>query len=286
MTVAGRDCTQREGLPDAAGGRLDGILAGPILNEVVSSVRFAPRDANAVDGLRLRQIEDDPLRMQRIAFGGEVLSEIGIALPESVEVAIGEARESGVFRPVIAGETAAGKRISVGVAQAFGGHGSAREITPAGGIAAVPTIAPCSFRIPVPGFDRQFGILAERHWLPAGRLRNLQRVRKQIFVDSLGGNAINAGTQSFTGHKVIGGVRDVNGNGLSGGEKSEDRDDGDNESRNFHANASRGPKQSAGIKTIQLYGFCGSWTSSFLGCAEKSSRSPRSKWADRCLLLE
>ena len=62
------DGTLRKCLPDAACGRFDGIVAGPILDDVVRGIGLAPRDANAVNGLRLRQIEHDPLRMQGRRF--------------------------------------------------------------------------------------------------------------------------------------------------------------------------------------------------------------------------
>ena len=112
----------------------------------------------------------------------------------------------------------------------------------------------------MPGFYRQFSVLTIRHRLPAGGERCLKRGWKQIFVDGLGGNAVNARSQSFTGDKVVGGVRDVHGDGLRRGERTEDRDDGEKGDRNFHANASR---SETGIKTIQLYGLWASRTSSF-----------------------
>src|SRR5208337_4325861 len=41
------------------------------------------------------------------------------------------------------------------------------------------------------------------------------------------------------GDKVVGGMRDIYGDGLRSGEETENGDDGKNGSRNFHANASR-----------------------------------------------
>src|SRR5260370_32972588 len=107
------DSALRKCLQDAAGRRFDGIVAGPILDDVVRSVRLAPRDANTVDGLRLRQIEQDPLRMKAVAFAGEMLGEIRIALPESVEVTVGEAGETRAFRTRRCGETPARERVSL-----------------------------------------------------------------------------------------------------------------------------------------------------------------------------
>jgi len=53
--------------------------------------------------------------MKRVHFSGEMLSEIWIALPERIEIAVREAREAGILGAVVAGKTAAAKRVSVGV---------------------------------------------------------------------------------------------------------------------------------------------------------------------------
>src|ERR1700733_2878093 len=188
MTVPGRDRTLRERLPRAARGEFDGIVTGPILHEVMSCVGVAPGDADCVNGLRLRQVENNPLGMQRVAFSSEMLGEIRVALPESVEVAVGEARKTGVAGAIVAGEAAAWKRVSVGVAQALSGSGRAGEVA----LAAAAFVAPRALRIPVPRFNGELCVLPKRNRLPARCLRNLQRFRKQIFVDGLGGNAIDA----------------------------------------------------------------------------------------------
>src|ERR1700691_252227 len=171
---AGADVTLRKGLPDAASRRSDGIISGPILGDVAGRKRFSPRDASAVDGLRLREIEDDPLRMQRITFAGEMFGEIRVALPESVGVAVRQSREAGVVGSVVAGETSTGQCVSIRVAQSFGGNRGASEIALAIRIAAVAAVAPLPFQIPMPRFDSELSVLAKRDWLPTRRKRHLQ----------------------------------------------------------------------------------------------------------------
>src|SRR5579863_4418176 len=79
----------RKRLPNSARWSLHGIVAGPVLHDVVPGVRLGPRDADAVNLLSLRQVHDHPLRMQGIALAGETLGEIRIALPERIGIAIG-----------------------------------------------------------------------------------------------------------------------------------------------------------------------------------------------------
>src|SRR5271170_6242960 len=61
-SFAGNDTSLQESLPDTMRRRFDGIVPRPILDGIARRERLAPSDANAVDGLRLRHIEDDPLR--------------------------------------------------------------------------------------------------------------------------------------------------------------------------------------------------------------------------------
>src|SRR5580693_5500369 len=108
MTPASADATLRKRLPDAASRQSDGIISRPILDDIAGRIRLSPRDANAIDGLRLRHIEDDPLRMQGITFASETLGEIRVALPEGAEVAVCQSRKAGVVSAVVAGESATG----------------------------------------------------------------------------------------------------------------------------------------------------------------------------------
>src|SRR6185312_16646358 len=54
----------------------------PILNFILPRARFAPVDADRVYVVILAQINNDPLRMQRVVFVRESLRQVGIALPE------------------------------------------------------------------------------------------------------------------------------------------------------------------------------------------------------------
>src|SRR5271165_2037487 len=100
VALARYDRALREGLPDAASRQFNGIVSSPILDDVMRRVGLAPVDANAVDRLRLSQIEDNPLGMEGVTLAGELLGEIGIALPERAEVTVRETGEAGVFRAV------------------------------------------------------------------------------------------------------------------------------------------------------------------------------------------
>src|ERR1035438_3975991 len=151
-------------LPGSARHGLDGIFARPVLDHIVPGIWFSPRDANAVHLLNLCQVQHHPLRMQRVALTGEVLREIRIALPESVEIAIGQPRESYVVGTVIARSPAPRQSIPVRIANHFRGSRRAGEISSATSVAPV---APGALRIPVPRLDGEFGVLTVRHRLPA-----------------------------------------------------------------------------------------------------------------------
>src|ERR1700691_798945 len=102
-----------------------------------------------------------------------MLSEIRIALPESVQISVGEAGKSRVVGAIVTSEAATRKLVAVRVAKALGGHGRAYEIALAGVIASVTPVTPCPLWIPVPRFYGQLGILAEGHRLPSRRQRPL-----------------------------------------------------------------------------------------------------------------
>src|ERR1700733_11093382 len=141
---------------------LSRIFSGPVLDHKFLGVGRAPRDANAVDLLYLREIHHHPLRMQFVILAGEVLRQIGIALPESLLIAIGHAREADIVCAVVAGEAAPRQTVPVGVANGFRGSGRPGEIS------AASRIAPRALRIPVPGFHGKLGVLTKSYWLPAG----------------------------------------------------------------------------------------------------------------------
>src|SRR6202041_1515078 len=60
---------------------IEGALAHPILHLIGRSIRARPRDADRIYRRFGHQIYDYPLRVQSIAFAGELAGEIGIALP-------------------------------------------------------------------------------------------------------------------------------------------------------------------------------------------------------------
>ena len=55
------DNTLRQGDPGAAGGEVERIETGPVLEDVVSCVGFAPGDLEGIDKLFARKVEDHPL---------------------------------------------------------------------------------------------------------------------------------------------------------------------------------------------------------------------------------
>ena len=187
-------------LPNSACRPMYRVFSGPILHDIAPGIRLAPRNANAVHHLRLRQVHHHPLRMQRVALAGEALREIGIALPETVSIAVGQAGKANVLRAVVAGKTAAGQPVSIGVAYRLRRSGRTGEVPFSAGI------APRSARIPMPCFDSQFRVLPIGYSLPAGGKRFLERGLQQIFVNGFRRNPIHARAESLFGHKVIGRV--------------------------------------------------------------------------------
>ena len=71
-TFAVGDGAAGEGLPNAGGGFANAVFAGEILDDEIGGVRFGPVDANGGNFARLGKIENDPLRMERIGFAGEM----------------------------------------------------------------------------------------------------------------------------------------------------------------------------------------------------------------------
>src|SRR5256886_1445320 len=61
----------RKGDPRASGWFAHGVEARPILNEVAPRVRVCPIDANSIDVLKGRQVDNDPLRMQTVVLTSE-----------------------------------------------------------------------------------------------------------------------------------------------------------------------------------------------------------------------
>src|SRR5580692_12810845 len=187
----------RKRLPHAFGLSLDGIVACPILHNVMSRVWVRPCDANAVHHLILREVKNHPLLMQRITFSGEALGEVRTALPISVQIAIRKSRETSVPGSVIACGPAMRQRISVGVANGLGRRCRTCEVTLSTGI------APRSLRIPVPSLHRKFSILAIGHRLPPRSKHFVERGLKQIMVDCCGRNTIHSRTQGLIWREAV-----------------------------------------------------------------------------------
>src|SRR5205814_4029478 len=61
----------RKGDPRASGWLAHGVEARPILNELAPRVRVCPIDANSIDVLKGRQVDNDPLRMQTVVLTGK-----------------------------------------------------------------------------------------------------------------------------------------------------------------------------------------------------------------------
>src|SRR5580692_9509517 len=93
------------------------------------------------------------------------------------------------------------QRITVGVADQFcAGRCAADEV-------ALPCrVAPGPLRIPMPGFDVQFGVLAVGHGLPAGGENLFDGVVHEEFVGGSVGETIDAGTQGFGWFDGVGGM--------------------------------------------------------------------------------
>ena len=67
----------------------------------------------------------------------------------------------------------------------------------------------------MPCFDGKFGVLAIGNRLPTGSQRFLERRLQQIFIDRLYRDAVDSCTQRFLRNKMVGGMRDVDGDGLT-----------------------------------------------------------------------
>ena len=189
----------------------------PVLHHEFSGIGFGPCNADAVDGLCLRQVNDYPLRMQSIAFPGKALREIGIALPIAALIAIRHAREASVGSAIVTRKAAMWQRISIGITDGITRDCRSSEIS------LFARLTPCALRIPVPGLNGEFGILAVRDGLPAGSQSTAQIRLDQVVVDGFCRNAIDSGAERFVWAKAIRGVfrSDIDVDGLGGGENAE-----------------------------------------------------------------
>ena len=187
-------------MPGAAGWGVDGILAGPILDEILRGEGSGPVDAHGVDFRGRGEVKDDPLRVGGLGLVREALGEVGITFPVGVGIAVGEARVSGVAGAVVAREAAMRKAVAVRKMDGL------VQIRGTGEVALAFRIAPGALRVPVPGFDEEFGVLAVTDSLPSGG-EDLAEVRlAEEWVEGLGGEAVDARAEGLRGREAIGGV--------------------------------------------------------------------------------
>src|SRR5271157_1589206 len=203
-TLAFGDVAERKRLPRAFGRAvIEGLeLASPELYRVAFGVMVRPCDADRIDVNLAAQVNNDPLRMQRVVFAGESLGQVRIALPVGLGISIGEPRPS---IAVAAAETAMGQGRRPRAVNHFGGVvGVADEVA-----FLFVGIAPLPCRIPVPGLDHKLGVLAISHGLPS-RAKDFfqQRVLEQM-VGSTGAQAVNRRAQRANGAERVHHVRRI-----------------------------------------------------------------------------
>src|SRR5205085_7261216 len=127
----------------------------PVLHFVVARIRLCPCNANGGDNLRLGQFDRDPLRMHAVFFAGEWFRQIRIALPVGVEVSVIQPRIAIELRPAVAGYTPMRQGVSVGMTDRFLCRPRVTDE-----ISVPGRIAPPPLRIPMPGLNEEFRILA------------------------------------------------------------------------------------------------------------------------------
>src|SRR5262245_5337140 len=98
--------------PCPLGGRLDGLLACPVLHALPLRIGLCPGDSNGIDRQGICEIDDYPLRMKRVVLAREGLREIRITFPVRIQISIRQARVTTVLAAFIAGEAAMWQGIS------------------------------------------------------------------------------------------------------------------------------------------------------------------------------
>src|SRR2546428_3091249 len=129
-------------------GLLNGIFARPVLHEIMPRKELSPSDADRIDRMTRCQIDDNPLRILRVIFSGECLTQIRIAFPLRVCAAVRYARESVLIGAIVAGETTMRQKISERVPDKIARLRVPYKEPLAAGI------APCALRIPVPRLNK------------------------------------------------------------------------------------------------------------------------------------
>jgi len=155
------------------------IGSDPILHFILAGARFTPVDADRIYVVVFAQVDDDPLRMQRVVFVGERIGQVRIALPESFWIAIREARVATLGATVV-GAAAVGEAVSKRIANGCGQFGAANKIS-----TLIGFVRPSTFRIPVPIINGLWCMQAIADWSPACRQANLYTFRRVDLVNGL-----------------------------------------------------------------------------------------------------
>src|ERR1700689_3411719 len=92
-------------------------------------VGIRPGDADSVNSLKTGQVQENPLRMQRIIFARVSLREVRIAFPVGTHVAVGETREALGVRPIVMRDAAMRQRVAVGMSNRITQRRAPREIS-------------------------------------------------------------------------------------------------------------------------------------------------------------
>src|SRR5215470_12998238 len=104
-----------------------GIGSDPILDFVLAGAWFAPVDAYGVHVMVFAQVNDDPLRMQRVVFVSERFGQVRVALPEGLRVTIREARIAAVGTAIVRA-AAVGEAVTKGIANGLAQFRAADEV--------------------------------------------------------------------------------------------------------------------------------------------------------------
>jgi hypothetical protein len=126
---------------------IHGVHTGPILHFIDARARLAPIDTQSIDLVGSEQIQDDPLRMQRVVFAGKCLGEVWIALPKRGRIAV---RNPPVTFGIAAVRCRAAmrQRVSKGIVNETCGLRVSDKVA-----GLVRSVAPRSIAVPMPSLD-------------------------------------------------------------------------------------------------------------------------------------
>ena len=173
------------------------VFAIPILHLIAHGIRHSPGDTHRVHRRLRSEIDDQPLWMAAVVLTSEAAVQIGIALPEGVEIAVGQSRVTVVFGLVdgvsAARQTVAKRRQNRRAGLVVGSPVASRVLA----------VAPAATWIPVPGLDAQFGTQTIAEWTQAYRAHGTQ-VRRSVDGRRITARVpIDPGTKRNRGHKGV-----------------------------------------------------------------------------------